>query len=166
MSRVNTANYLYDRNRNKLQRQEEVKSCAAATQVARANILYEFFWVWADPDCILWPLALSGSPVSSDELRATEKVMTCTMLRVGLIIKAASVGIGPCVSGSALQRSNTSEISSLSQLGKDKLMIQCGRQMKLIFPVADRNRLYAHTRTHTNTHTHTVKYLNILLGGK
>lgn len=80
--------------------------------------------------------------------------MACTMLCVGLIIKAASVGIGPCVSGSALQSSNTSEIFPLSQLGKDKLMIQCGRQMKLIFPVSDRNRLWiAHTQVHTSVHT-------------
>lgn len=117
------------------------KSCNAVTCVTRANILYEFQLVWANPNRILWPLALLGNPVSSDELKATEKVMACTMLCVGLIIKAASVGIGPCVSGSALQSSNTSETSSLSQLGKDKLMIQCGRQMKLIFPAPDKNRL-------------------------
>lgn len=118
-----------------------VKSWNAATCLTRANIFYEFQLVWANPKYILWPLALKGNPVSSDELRATEKVMTCTMLCVGLIIKAASVGIGPRMSGSALQSSNTSEISPLSQLGKDKLMIQCGRQMKLIFPVPDRNWL-------------------------
>lgn len=63
------------------------------------------------------PRALPGGPppVSSHELRATEKVMTCTMLRVGLIIKAASLGIGPCcVSAGALQSSNTPETSSTS----------------------------------------------------
>lgn len=119
-----------------------VKSCnAEVPRRTSANILCEFLSVWANPNCILRPLALLGNSVSSDELRATEKVMTCTMLCVGLIIKAASVGIGPCVSGSALQSSNTSEISPLSQLGKDKLMIHCGRQMKLIFPVPDRNWL-------------------------
>ena len=91
---------------------------------------------------ILAAPALLGNPVSSDELRATEKVMTCTILCVGLIIKAASVGIGPYVSDSALQSSNTSEISLLFFLpGKDKLMIQWGRQMKLIFPLPDRNRV-------------------------
>lgn len=63
------------------------------------------------------PRALPGGPppVSSHELRATEKVMTCTMLRVGLLIKAASLGIGPrCVSARALQSSNTQETSSTS----------------------------------------------------
>lgn len=56
-------------------------------------------------ESILCPLTLLGKP---DELRATEKVMTSALLRAGLIIKAASVGIGPRVSGSALQSSNTS----------------------------------------------------------
>lgn len=50
--------------------------------VTGANISYEFWSVWANPNCILWPLALLGDPVSSDELGATEKVMTCTMPRV------------------------------------------------------------------------------------
>lgn len=63
---------------------------------------------WSEPirtESILCPLTLLGKP---DELRATEKVMTSALLRAGLIIKAASVGIGPRVSGSALQSSNTS----------------------------------------------------------
>lgn len=42
-------------------------------------------------------------------LEQQKKVMNCTVL-CSLIIKAASVGIGPCVSGSALQSGNTSEI--------------------------------------------------------
>lgn len=62
---------------------------------------------WSEPiwtESILCPLTLLGKP---DELRATEKVMTRALLCAGLIIKAASVGIGPRVSGSALQSSNT-----------------------------------------------------------
>lgn len=58
-----------------------LKSCCFPS-VTGANISYKFWSVWANPNCILWPLALLGDAVSSDELGATEKVMTCTMLRV------------------------------------------------------------------------------------
>lgn len=113
--------------------------------VTRANILYGFWSVWANPNGLLWSACSPrGTPacfLTWAESHRKSNDLYDAARRPNNKSCFAGNWATLCVSPGSPESQYPRDFLHLFQQGEDKLMIQCGRQMKLIFPAPDRIRL-------------------------